>query len=220
MRDLTEVARQKDGCVGYVQPNGERAIPGQIVDANATANLGVGAYLLACAEMIRYIENQEGWKLVWSDEFTNIGAPDNSSWNFENGFVRNEELQWYQRDNATCNDGILTIEGRKEQVENRHYRENAHHGDWRRNRKTAEYTASSITTDGKREFKYGRFEVRAKIPVSSGSWPAIWTLGNEMEWPSNGEIDMLEYYQSNGVPHILANACWGTEKRFAAKWNS
>lgn len=53
---LTETAMQKEGTIGYVQPIGERAIPGQTVDANSTANFGVGAFLLASCEMVRYIE--------------------------------------------------------------------------------------------------------------------------------------------------------------------
>jgi beta-glucanase (GH16 family) len=45
-----------------------------------------------------------------------------------------------------------------------------------------------------------RFEVRAKIPVASGAWSAIWLLGNKWEWPQNGEIDMMEYYIKDGKP--------------------
>lgn len=56
---LTNTALQSDGAVGYVQPIGERAIPGQTVDANSTANFGVGAFLLAACEMARYIDNQK-----------------------------------------------------------------------------------------------------------------------------------------------------------------
>ncbi|PRD56511.1 BNR-4 repeat-containing protein [Sphingobacterium gobiense] len=55
---LSEMALQEDGRVGYVQPIGEKAIPGQIVDANSTANFGVGAFLLAGVEMYRYLEAQ------------------------------------------------------------------------------------------------------------------------------------------------------------------
>ena len=55
---LTEVALQNDGRVGYVQPIGERAIPGQTVDANSTANFGVGAFLLTACEMERYLEKK------------------------------------------------------------------------------------------------------------------------------------------------------------------
>lgn len=53
---LTKTALQSDGKVGYVQPIGEKAIPGQVVDANSTANFGVGAFLLAASEMVRYIK--------------------------------------------------------------------------------------------------------------------------------------------------------------------
>ncbi len=158
------------------------------------------------------------WKLVWSDEFNNIGAPDSSYWSFEQGFARNEEYQWYQEDNAYCRNGVLVIEARKEKIFNKGYVSGS--SNWREARKYAEYTSSSIKTVGKKEFLYGRFEIRAKIPVAGGAWPAIWTLGRDMEWPSCGEIDMMEYYRIQGVPHILANAAWGTENRYQAKWNS
>ncbi len=55
---LTRTALQADGRVGYVQPIGERAIPGQVVDQNSTANFGVGAFLLASAEMYRYLDKK------------------------------------------------------------------------------------------------------------------------------------------------------------------
>ncbi|RZK18206.1 MAG: glycoside hydrolase family 88 protein, partial [Flavobacterium sp.] len=55
---LTKTALQADGKVGYVQPIGEKAIPGQVVDANSTANFGVGAFLLASAEMYRYLDKK------------------------------------------------------------------------------------------------------------------------------------------------------------------
>lgn len=53
---LVKVALQPGGKVGFVQPIGERAIPGQVVDQNSTANFGVGAYLLAASEMYRYLD--------------------------------------------------------------------------------------------------------------------------------------------------------------------
>ncbi|MDD2559302.1 MAG: glycoside hydrolase family 16 protein [Bacteroidales bacterium] len=163
------------------------------------------------------IQAQE-WKLVWSDEFDTEGKPDSNNWNYEHGFVRNEELQWYQADNANCKNGLLIIEGRKEVIANP--RHNAQAKDWRNSRALASYTSSSITTRDKRSFLYGRFEVRARIPLARGSWPAIWTLGNTMEWPSCGEIDIMEYYLIKGVPHILANAAWGGEQRYKAIWDS
>ena len=116
--------------------------------------------------------------------------------------------QWYQPDNAVCKGGFLVIEARKERNrQNPLYIPGSN--DWRKEREFIEYTSSSVTTAGKKEFLYGRFEVRARIPVAKGAWPAIWTLGSNMEWPSCGEIDIMEYYQIKGVPHILANAAWG-----------
>jgi unsaturated rhamnogalacturonyl hydrolase len=56
---LTKTALQPDGRIGYVQPIGERAIPGQVVDKNSTANFGVGAFLLAACEMQRYLEKKK-----------------------------------------------------------------------------------------------------------------------------------------------------------------
>lgn len=158
------------------------------------------------------------YQLVWSDEFTKEGKPDASSWSFEQGFARNHEHQWYQQDNAYCKDGVLTFEARREKKTNPTYETGSTH--WAKSRPNIEYTSSSINTAGKHEFLYGRFEVKARIPTASGAWPAIWTLGNSMEWPSNGEIDIMEYYRIKDVPHILANAAWGTDRPYHAKWQS
>ena len=165
-------------------------------------------------------QNQEGWKLVWNDEFSTDGKLDSKVWNYEVGFKRNHEAQWYQSDNAYCKDGCLVIEARKEKNprKNPGYNKNSQH--WPQNVENIQYTSASVNTAEKKEFLYGRFEVRAKIPTAGGSWPAIWLLGRGMDWPSCGEIDMMEYYRKQGVPHILANACWGTDKPYVAKWNS
>lgn len=162
------------------------------------------------------IPEYQDYRLVWNDEFNVDGVP-SKEWSFERGFVRNEELQWYQPQNATVRDGCLVIEGRHEQVTNTHY--DAASNDWRFNRRQAEFTSSSITTRHSFHFKYGRMEVRAKIPTASGSWPAIWVLGNKYRWPMNGEIDLMEYYIKRGAPSILANACWGDSIRWKAVWD-
>lgn len=158
----------------------------------------------------------EGFSLVWHDEFDVDGKP-GKDWTFEHGFQRNEELQWYQSDNATVSNGCLVIEGRKEQVTNPNYV--AGSGDWKLQRKYAEYTSSSVSTQNSFSFHYGRIEVRAKIPTSTGSWPAIWLLGDKWEWPNNGEVDILEFYLKNGRPSILANSCWGDKEQWKAIWN-
>lgn len=162
---------------------------------------------------------QDDWQLVWSDEFDTDGSLNSSVWNFEQGYARNEEAQWYQSDNAVCKNGLLIIEARKEQNrKNPLYISGSN--DWRKKREFIDYTSSSVTTAGKKEFLYGRFEIKARIPVAKGAWPAIWTLGSNMEWPSCGEIDIMEYYQIKGTPHILANAAWGTDRQWHAKWDS
>lgn len=155
---------------------------------------------------------------MWSDEFNCDGAVDSDKWSFENGFVRNEEAQWYQAENATCRGGNLVIEARQEQRLNPNFV--AESNSWKLNRERAEYTSSLIKTKEKFDFQYGRVEVRAKIPTSGGVWPAIWLLGSNRSWPSCGEIDMMEYYRIGGKPHILANVAWGSDKPYQAKWDS
>ncbi len=173
--------------------------------------------LMACQAKPQY-------ELVWAEEFETVGRLSDADWNYEHGFVRNHEHQWYQADNAVVADGCLVIEARHDSIPNPGYRpaevgddENAQGrrrrrgDDWRSARPYAEYSSSSVNTRGKHEWLYGRFEVRAKIPTASGAWPAIWTLGVSKPWPMNGEIDIMEYYRIKGVPHILANACWANE---------
>jgi len=158
----------------------------------------------------------EGMTLVWHDEFDQDG-PLSEAWSFEEGFQRNEELQWYQKENASVKEGALVIEARRETLPNPHYQPGS--SSWRTSRPVAEYTSSCATTAQSFSFKYGRLEVRAKIPVDKGAWPAIWTLGNQERWPSNGEVDLMEFYRKDEVPGILANACWGGEIPQKAVWD-
>lgn len=157
-------------------------------------------------------------KLVWSDEFDCFGRPDESKWCYEEGFLRNREDQWYQRDNAFCADGLLVIEGRKEHKPNPMYVKGS--SDWRCSREYIEYTSSCITTSHKMSFAYGRLEVRARIPVGKGAWPAIWLLSDDLPWPDGGEIDVMEFYRYRGVPSVLANACWRSEDPNNPNWNT
>lgn len=154
----------------------------------------------------------DGYRLVWSDEFADNGLVDSSNWQFEQGFVRNQEDQWYQPGNAYCKNGLLIIEARKTHMANPVYDPSSTH--WARSRKTIKYTASSIHTRGKHQWRYGRFEMRARIPVGAGLWPAFWTLGMDGEWPANGEIDIMEYYRGM----ILANIACGTDEPWKAEW--
>jgi len=158
-------------------------------------------------------KDSDGYALVWADEFNKDGKPDSANWDYEKGFVRNEELQWYQPENAQCKNGIMTIEARKEQKPNPRYVEGSK--EWRKSRQQIDYTSSCILTRGKQQWQYGRFELRARIGIDKGMWPAWWTLGVEKPWPANGEIDIMEYYRGM----LLANiAC--LRKDGKAEWYS
>jgi beta-glucanase (GH16 family) len=142
------------------------------------------------------------WKLVWSDDFDRDGRPDPAKWTYETGFVRNQELQWYQPENARCENGLLIIEAKRERKKNPGYKPDSSF--WKTNREFAEYTSSSLTTKGIASWKYGRFEMRGRIDTRPGLWPAFWSLGDEKGWPYNGETDIMEYYRGE----LLANLIW------------
>ncbi len=139
------------------------------------------------------------WKLVWSDEFDKPGLPDPAKWGYEEGFIRNNEDQYYTRErkeNARVENGMLVIEARKEQFKNAGFDANAKaQGRGRRGQQYAEYTSASLTTRGKAAWTYGRVEVKAKLPSGRGTWPAIWMLGTNRQdgWPACGEIDIMEF---------------------------
>jgi beta-glucanase (GH16 family) len=129
----------------------------------------------------------EGWILVWSDEFQYSGSPDPLKWGYETGLVRNYEAQYYtsRLENAEVKEGSLVITARKEDYED------------------AAYTSASINTKGRFSFHKGRVEVRARLPEGRGVWPAIWTLGvniddPEVTWQACGEIDIMEFVGYEG----------------------
>ena len=123
--------------------------------------------------------------LVWSDEFDYTGAIDSDKWVHEVGDNwYNNEVQSYtgRLDNSKVEDGKLKIIAKKE----------AYNGN--------NYTSARIISNTKKDFKYGRVDIKAKIPGKKGTWPALWLLGsnfNSVTWPACGEIDILEAAQSN-----------------------
>ncbi len=124
-------------------------------------------------------------KLVWQDEFDHPGLPDPSKWKYDTGFIANHELQYYtyrRAENARISDGLMDIVARNDSfITGGHI---------------YPITSARITTQGIKDWTYGRIEVRAKIPSSLGTWPAIWTLGSNIstiDWPACGEIDIMEH---------------------------
>jgi len=165
-----------------------------------TIFLSGSAYAQKTTQLPKITDN--GYKLVWADEFNYKGAPDSTKWSYERGFERNEELQWYQPENAWCEGGKLILEARREKKSNPQYQSGSN--DWKKNREEATYTSASIKTSRQKGWLYGRFEMRGKIDISDGIWPAWWTLGVKGTWPATGEIDIMEYYRKK----LLANIAY------------
>lgn len=154
------------------------------------------------------------YELVWSDEFDYEGLPDETKWTYDVGTGQwgwgNNELQTYTDDaNAWVKDGNLTIELRKEKDD---YGEEI-------------YTSARVKSKGLGDWKYGKFEFRAKLPQGKGTWPALWMLPTDTAeyggWPDSGEIDIMEhvgYLQNvihNNVHTGSFNGMNGTNKGFA-----
>ena len=125
--------------------------------------------------------------LVWHDEFDVPGLPDPSRWDYDTEYNQrgwwNAELQYYSRaraENAHVVDGKLIITARRERLSSA-----PDFGG-------QNYTSARLITRGKASWTYGRFEIRAKLPCTLGTWPAIWMLGTGGAWPRDGEIDIME----------------------------
>lgn len=120
--------------------------------------------------------------LVWADEFNTDGEPCVENWNYDLGAGGwgNSEAQIYTRlsSNVKVENGLLKITAKKE------------------NYQGSQYTSARLKTQGKFDFKYGKIEVKAKLPTGVGTWPAIWMLGSNITtvgWPKCGETDIMEH---------------------------
>lgn len=132
------------------------------------------------------------YRLVWSDEFAGTQL-DASKWEAQVGDGcpqlcgwGNNELQYYRSQNATVADGLLTITAKREAFGGRNY------------------TSARLRTRNRGDWTYGRIEMRARMPVGRGLWPAFWMLPTDNvygTWAASGEIDIVEYlgHQTNRV---------------------
>jgi len=149
-------------------------------------NLIVGPFCFgSCDESCD--EEVINYTLVWDDDFDNSEI-DLNKWNFEIGTGDwgwgNNEAQYYTNDpeNAYIEDGNLTIQAVHE------------------NYGGMNYTSARLTTKNKGDWRYGKFEIRAKLPTGIGTWPAIWMLPTDWVyggWPESGEIDIMEHVGYN-----------------------
>lgn len=126
-------------------------------------------------------------RLIWQDEFDGTRV-DPAKWEYEINARGggNNELQYYITNNTVVRDGCLYIEARKETY-------TGPEG-------TRQYTSSRLRSLNRGDWKYGRFEIRAKLPAGKGYWPAIWMLPTEKTfggWPRSGEIDIMELVGHN-----------------------
>lgn len=144
----------------------------------------------------------ENYNLVWSDEFDVDGLPNPANWTYEKGCsVRNNEAQYYaeaREKNSRIENGTLIIEAHRESLNG------------------CEYTSANVLSK-KRDYKYGLFEIRAKIDIRPGSWPAWWWLPNSGGWPKGGEIDMMEFYKGNLLFNVMdGNQKWTSKTKSAS----
>lgn len=149
---------------------------------NGTIAFASLLFLLTATLAFKKTDRKEKMKLVWSDEFNYTGLPDSSKWAYDTGGDGwgNNELQFYTRartQNARVENGNLVVEAVKEK--------------WEKN----DYTSARLVTKGRKTWQYGKILVRAKLPKGTGTWPAIWMLGdtNPLKWPDDGELDIMEH---------------------------
>jgi beta-glucanase (GH16 family) len=161
--------------------NGAMAVAATSIESSGTSSFG--------SPLTPASPTRSGWKLVWSDEFDVEGLPDPTKWGYDTDRNKqgwyNNELQYYAKDrleNASVQGGFLTITTRRESLTTA-----ADYGGQL-------YTSARLTTRDKPSatWTYGFMEVRAKLPCSLGTWPAIWMLGTNGIWPDDGEIDIME----------------------------
>jgi len=161
---------------------------------------------------------QQKRRLIWSDEFNYVGLPDSTKWDYEHGYIRNEEKQYYTRkrkQNIWVHDGMLEIKAIKEPFSNEDYQKGSN--SWKTADSLVQYTSASINTLGKASWKYGRIEVRAKLPKGAGVWPAIWMMGVNrpgVNWPRCGEIDVMEFV-GHDSSHVYGTIHYAKEDGFS-----
>jgi len=149
---------------------------------------------------------EDGWQMVWADEFE-AAKIDRAKWRFEVDCWGggNDERQCYTKSgrNAGIENGTLVITARYERTTGLALPEHLRAGSATPEAEaTRQFSSAKLTTRGKAAWRYGKVEVRAKLPEGQGTWPAIWMLPRDEDygkWAASGEIDILEAVNL-GVP--------------------
>ncbi len=134
--------------------------------------------------VVAQIPNLPGWQLSWHDEFDGTSL-NGSNWvaaNRQNS--ANNEKQYYRTEQVLVTNGNLQITATNQPLGNKQYR-------------------SGLITSQAR-FGTGRFEARIDLPTTQGMWPAFWLNPNQVQWPTGGEIDILE--NKGGRPNVVSSA--------------
>lgn len=186
-------AQHAKTAAGIVQQSPDGTFWRMTVDDNG--NLGTEKIVTSI------IPIPEGYtKMVFNDEFNGEGAPDPSKWGYEIGYIRGDEQQYYTDNikNAFVKDGNLNIvciandpiyDENNQLVNNKTYKRDGVE-------EQLKITSASVITKDKAKWTYCRVDVRAKLPTSLGTWPAIWLMPNDDVfggWPNSGEIDIMEH---------------------------
>jgi beta-glucanase (GH16 family) len=168
--------------------------------------LGIIFFIVSCNNNKPVTSNKvvksgaiDSYQLIWQDEFDYSGLPDSTKWTYDTEGNHegwgNHEAQFYTENciaNAKVENGILNIIALKE------------------NYKDKKYTSVRLVSNA--DWKYGKFETRAKLPSGRGTWSAIWMMPggwtfNDGNWPDIGEFDIMEHVGYNtGTIHASAHS--------------
>lgn len=163
------------------------------IDSSELAHPSAAGYTLTGNVVF---DGNPNWTMVFDEEFNTTGMPDFSKWTVEprpKGWINGEQQVYTDTsfDNTRVRNGSLVITGKK---------------DYPNIVTTEPYSSGRILTQNKFDFKYGKVEVRAKLPKARGSWPAIWLMPTTSAygaWPASGELDIMEHV-GNSLGKVLS----------------
>ncbi|HHD7903331.1 family 16 glycosylhydrolase [Enterococcus faecalis] len=130
-------------------------------------------------------KSESNYEIIWQEDFDKSEL-DKDTWSYMPGTVGRSEQQNYttSKNNVNVENGNLVLSVTKREKEESNPRKS--------NGRTIKYDSGFINTSGKKDFLYGRIEMKAKLPKGKGAFPAFWLMGTSYGWPGGGEIDIME----------------------------